>query len=90
MSLTYIHLKPNCGLPKLVRSSYRVLLVAEAAASDLWQECVAQWLVEAGCLYFMAWGNDCEGWHDCVDDANLKAFSCDDIPDEALIVTDLA
>lgn len=35
----------------------------------------------------MAWGKDCEAWHDCVDWANLEVFNYGDIPDERFILT---
>lgn len=43
--------------------------------------------MKLGCLYFLAWGEDCEEWHDAVDRANINAFENREIPDECFVMT---
>lgn len=40
-----------------------------------------------GCLYVIAWGIDCEKWHDSVDWANLEAFDFGVVPDDSFVMT---
>lgn len=54
---------------------------------DDWRNEVAAWLVSKGCLYFIAWGIDCEAWHNSVDWAVLENFDFGDIPDERFVMT---
>lgn len=44
-------------------------------------------MLECGCLYVVAWGVECEDWHDAVDSANLERFDFGDIPDEKFVMT---
>jgi hypothetical protein len=53
----------------VVGSPHFVLLVAadfEASSVDL--DTLSQRILDAGCVYFCAWGNGCERVHDCVDE----------------------
>jgi hypothetical protein len=62
------------------------VLVIEQAVSDEWRSLVCDWLVRDGCRYLMAWGRDCEIWHDDVDQANLAMFDFE-VPDRDLVMT---
>jgi hypothetical protein len=35
----------------------------------------------------LAWGRECESWHDSVDEANLERFDYEDFPEEELVMT---
>lgn len=87
MKLDYLHLRPGDTPPLAVGRPYRAVLIAEQDASQSWRDQVASWLVESGCLYFLAWGIDCEAWHDTVDWTVLEVFDFGDIPDERFIMT---
>ena len=50
------------------------------------QSVIAQLLVEAGCLYFMATGPEARSWQDAVNLANLQAWDFGKIPDDKLII----
>jgi hypothetical protein len=54
---------------------------------EAWQRRVAEWLVASGCLYVIAWGIDCEKWHDCVDRAVIETHNYGEIPDDKFIMT---
>jgi hypothetical protein len=43
--------------------------------------------LERGCLYVVAWGVECEAWHDSVDWTHLEAFDYGDIPDDKFVMT---
>ena len=88
MSVRYLHLPIGHTPPALEADRpFRALLVLEAPATDEWRTQVAQWLVDAGCLYAMTWGQDCERWHDSVDWAVLGNFGFGDIPDDRFVMT---
>jgi hypothetical protein len=87
MKLTYLHLTPEQALPELPSGPFLVIIVAEANVTGEWQDRTADWLVECGCLYAVAWGVDCEKWHDSVDWAALRKFDFGDIPDDQFIMT---
>lgn len=44
-------------------------------------------MVDAGCLYMMAWGLECSRWDDAVDEANLARFSYGEIPEDRFVLT---
>jgi hypothetical protein len=66
---------------------FRAVLIAESAASPEWKASVSSWLVKSGCLYFLAWGRDCEVWHDSVDHANIEQCGPGEIPDGEFVMT---
>lgn len=82
-----MHLKPEGSTPSLVPGPFRAVIVTEVCASEAWRKRVTEWLVKSGCLYAMAWGLDCEAWHDSVDGANLSDFDYGAIPDDRFVMT---
>jgi hypothetical protein len=87
MTLDYLHLSPGDTPPDAEKGPYRAVLIADEDASQDWRNEVASWLVESGCLYFIAWGVACEAWHGTVDWTVLEAFDFDDIPDNKFVMT---
>ena len=83
----YIHLAPGAALPSLATSPFRAVVVIDSPVTPDWQALVSEWLVQAGCLYMMAWGLGCSSWDDSVDFANLEEFSFGDIPDDRFVMT---
>lgn len=85
---TYIHLPVGHTPPSLEGCRpFKAILVIEQATDDGWRSGVCEWLVRVGCRYLLAWGLDCETWHDKVDEANLAAFNFQEIPDDDFIMT---
>lgn len=66
---------------------FKAIVVVEDRPSREWQTQTSRWLVDSGCLYMMAWGDDCESWDDSVDLANLETFNFGDIPDAKSVMT---
>ena len=87
VKLDYLHLSPNDPPPPVEARPHRVVLIAQQAARQDWRNEVASWLVASGCLYFIAWGVDCEAWHDAVDWTVLEALDFGDIPDDRFVMT---
>lgn len=87
MVVRYIHLKPEETPPALTCGPFCAVIITDVCVSEVWRERTAEWLVQNGCLYAVAWGVDCEGWHDSVDTANLSEFEYGDIPDERFVMT---
>jgi hypothetical protein len=48
---------------------------------------ISRKLVDAGCLYAMAWGADCLLWDDSIDFANIDKFDPESIPDDQFVMT---
>jgi hypothetical protein len=87
MALRYLHLCPEEPPPELITGRFRAVIVSEAKVAQEWQNRIAEWLLERGCLYVVAWGVECEAWHDTVDWTNLEAFDYGDIPDDKFVTT---
>jgi hypothetical protein len=85
--LTYLQLPPGSEPPALDHlSPFLAIVLAEEEVTELWQAEISRWLVASGCRYLLAWGKDCEAWHDMVDDAALEAFDYEDVPDEHKVI----
>ncbi len=82
-----MHLGPNEAPQPLPTGPLRVIIVSEIEVNDEWRNSTAQWLVDGGCLYVVAWGTECEKWHDAVDWAVLETFDYGDIPDDKFVMT---
>jgi hypothetical protein len=88
MTLHYLHLQAGAALPPMAFDApFKVVVVIEQAATDLWRRQVANWLIAGGCLYAMTWGQDCEVWHDSIDWAYLDAWNFTDAPEDRSILT---
>jgi hypothetical protein len=61
--------------------------VVEEPVTVEWRALVSRWLVEADCLFMMAWGHECSLWDDSVDFANLERFDFGDVPDRHFVMT---
>jgi hypothetical protein len=85
--LTYLQLPPGSEPPALDHlSPFLAIVLAEEEADELWQAEISRWLVASGCRYLLAWGKDCEAWHDMVEDAALEAFDYEDVPEEQSVI----
>lgn len=87
MGLQYLHLRPDQAPPELTSRPFRAVIVSDAEVTQDWRNRIAEWLLESGCLYVVAWGVECEVWHDTVDWTNLEAFDYGDIPDDKFVMT---
>ena len=74
-------------MPALKIIPFRVVVVVAEKVNEDWREQVSRWLVASGCLYMMAWGDECSRWDDSVDHANLEEFDYGDIPEERFVMT---
>jgi hypothetical protein len=85
---SYIHLRTGEPPPHLKDDRpFKAVLVIEDTASREWRTLVCDWLVRSGCRYALAWGQECEIWHDSVDRANLTRFDFAEIPDDEFVMT---
>jgi hypothetical protein len=86
--MRYLRVEPNSELKAYDGPRpFRAVVIVEEPVSPEWQLSVSKWLVEAGCLYMLAWGRDCSSWDDSVDLANLQALDFGDIPDQEHVMT---
>jgi len=87
-SITYVHLKVGQDPPSLGdKRPFKAVVLIEDALTAEWRDLVSAWLVKAGCLYMMAWGENCCAFDDAVDHAHLDAFNYSDAPDDAFVIT---
>ena len=87
MRLEYLHLSPNQAPPQVIGEPFCAVIVSEVEVTQEWRKRIAEWLLKNGCLYVVAWGVDCEDWHDTVDWTNLEEFDFGDIPDDKFVMT---
>ena len=84
----YVRIAPGEELPDTSNHApFKAVVVVEGEYEPEWQREVSRWLVDSGCLYLMAWGSDCQNWHDAVDRVNIDEFAPGDIPDDKFIMT---
>ena len=86
-TVSYLHLKGDESPPALSLRPFKTIVVAESVVSREWRNAISEWLVRSGCLYFIAWGQACEEWHDNVDEVNLADHHDEIIPDEKFVMT---
>lgn len=84
----YFHLEPGTTLPPIPTiAPFRAVIITEQSVSDQWMSLVSNWLVESGCLFAMAWGNQASDWDNAVDMVNLQKKKFNEIPGEKLVMT---
>ena len=88
--LNYVRLdlSTSLSLPSITSfAPFRAVVIIECDASSQQRDQISTWLVNSGCRYMMAWGNDCSSWDDAVDFANLEQFDFSDIPQDQFVMT---
>ena len=83
----YVHLPSGLALPSLLAKPRRIMVLIEQNVAPEWQDAVSKRIIESGCLYMMAWGQNCSSWDDSVDHANLERFDYGDVPEEDFVMT---
>ena len=87
-TIRYLHLTPDSGLPPLEDlQHFKTILVVEAEVAEMMMWETSRLLVESGCKYALAWGTDCESWHDAIEDAYLESTNYEDVPEEQRVMT---
>ena len=66
--------------------AFKVVLIAEDHSGIDERSLLCESLMDAGCLYFMAWGSECREWQDAMNLANLQRYDYDQVPDDKLII----
>ena len=84
---SYLHIEPDAEIPEISHlNPFKAIVVLEALSSQEWQQVVSERLVTGGCRYVMAWGEQCEFFHDIVDTTSLEHHNYD-VPAENFIMT---
>lgn len=85
---SYVHITGSCTPPDLsVANPFISIVVIEDSVTPERQREVSKWLVRSGCLYMMAWGQNCSSWDDSVDLANLEEHGFGEIPVGERVIT---
>jgi hypothetical protein len=87
MLTIYLHLRPDHDPPALNMGAPKFIVMVDAEVSDEWRNAISDWMVDCGCLYMLAWGQDCRAWDDSVDWATLRKFDFEEIPAEKFVMT---
>lgn len=86
--MRYIRVRPESDLPKITdMEPFLSVVIIDEAVTPEWQTKVSDWLVNSGCLYMMAWGEDCSSWDDSVDHSNMEAYDNGEIPEDKFVMT---
>lgn len=84
----YHQLAPGAEPPSLGDiGPFAAVVVIEEDVNWEWRAKVSRWLVDSGCLFMMAWGQDCSLWDESVDYANLDDFPDENIPEDRYVLT---
>ncbi len=84
----YVQIQDGEPLPEVGDlKPFKAIVVVEDRPSPEWQTKASRWLVDSGCLFMLAWGEDCSSWHVSVDLANIEAFDYGHIPDDDFVMT---
>lgn len=83
----YVHLPAGSELPTIANEPRRTVVLIAQEVEARWQDKVSDWIVETGCLYMMAWGQECITWDDSVDHATLRKFKYGEVPDDHFVMT---
>lgn len=85
--VAYVRIAEGEPLPDVSGyAPYRAVVVLDATYSDEWQNEASRWLVDNGCLYMMAWGENCSSWDDSVDWAQIDKYPSG-VPDADFVMT---
>lgn len=85
--IRYVRISTESELPPIDDlRPFKAILVSEIDVPDSRRSAVCNWLVASGCRYFMAWGRECERWHDFMDEVYLAIWNFEP-PDDALLMT---
>jgi hypothetical protein len=76
---------PVPALPAALTSATTTALYGRAAWD--WRSQVCKWLVGTDCPYVMAWGVECEQWHDECDVSVCERFDGREVPEEICNMT---
>lgn len=74
-------------LEKSKATDFRCVVIADQHLATEERAAISSWLIETGCLYMMAWGEEAKAWQDAVNLANLEAWNFATIPDERLVIS---
>jgi hypothetical protein len=83
----YIALQHNAELPALSRPApFKTVLIADLEWDHDAQYLISDWLLGAGCVYFMVTGKHSAGWKQMLDATNLARAGFGTIPDKDVII----
>ena len=86
--VTYLHVLPGITPAKpAIHTPFKTVIVAESNVDPAWMVDVCDRLIEAGCLYIMAWGEQGSLWDDAGDWANLERHGYGEISSEKSVMT---
>jgi len=87
-SIRYLHLNPDSELPALEGlHQFKAIIIIDVEVPEMTQWEICRWLVSSGCLYALAWGQDCAAWEEAVEEAALEAVNYEDVPEEQRVMT---
>jgi hypothetical protein len=87
--MEYINLSENGELPEIGKlAPFKVVLAIEDPVDSTRRRQITRWLVEAGALYVMICGSDCDDWQEAIRRANLAQVSLERMqPQEFVMIT---
>lgn len=84
----YLHLTPSAALPDIaIGATFKTIIIAELSTTAEWRFEVGKWLINHGCRFAFAWGEDCSAWDDDIDWADIDLQPAEEQSDEHLVMT---
>ena len=86
--MQYVHLVEGADPPTVdAPSPFKALVVLDQTTSKEWRARVSNWLIATGCVYMVAWGEECSLWDDSVDVAQMTQWGFKEVPDKEFAMT---
>lgn len=86
--LKYLQLTAESALPDIRNlKPFKTIVVIETSITPQRQAAISKWLIASGCLYIMAWGQQCSSWNNSVDSLNIDSLGDGETPDTNFVLT---
>ena len=86
--LEYVQISPGGEFPDVSEyKPYRAVVIIEDSVTKQWRIDAADWLCLSGCLYMLAWGDNCGLWDDYVDQSSVILEIDGSLPKDHFIIT---
>jgi len=87
--MNYIQITSSTDLSELNKfRPYKCVIIADKIVPKNTQWKISESLVNTGCYYMMAWGENCSSWDDSVDEVNIMKFiDLESIPNKEFVYT---
>jgi hypothetical protein len=84
----YLHVPAEGPIPQAQEfNPFRAIVIVEQSVTPAWRIQLSDWLVASGCIYAVAWGEECHAWDESIDQASLAQHNYEPTPDDRFVMT---